>query len=124
MPPSEQLAQQVRFAVAAGDLRPGDRLPSVRALAAAAIVNPNTIGKAWRDLEREGVLEPRPGAGVYVAPGALAVCIAARAKVLRDRVERLVADAWSAGLGRAELEQWLDASCTRRRGWKRAGGDR
>ncbi len=122
LPPSEQLAQQVRFAVAAADIRPGERLPSVRVLAVEALINPNTVGKAWRDLEREGVLESRPGDGVFVARGALKVCLAAREAVLRERVDRLVADSQSAGLARAELQGWIDASWARRRGFQRAGG--
>jgi GntR family transcriptional regulator len=122
LPPSEQLAQQVRFAVAAAEIRPGDRLPSVRALAVEALINPNTVGKTWRDLEREGVLESRPGDGVFVARGALKVCLAARETVLRERVERLVGDALSAGLARADLQQWIDGSWARRRGFKRVGG--
>jgi len=122
LPPSEQLAQQVRFAVAAEDIRPGERLASVRAIAVAALINPNTVGKAWRDLEREGVLESRPGDGVFVARSALKVCLAAREAVLRERVERLVADSQSAGLARAELQEWIDACWARRRGFKRAGG--
>jgi GntR family transcriptional regulator len=122
LPPSEQLAQQVRFAVAAGDLKAGDRLPSVRALAVEALVNPNTVGKAWRDLEREGVLDSRPGDGVFVAAGAAKVCIAARDVVLRSRIERLVGDALSAGLSRGDVEDWVDAALGRKRAWKRAGG--
>jgi GntR family transcriptional regulator len=124
LPPSEQLSQQVRFAVAAGDLSEGDRLPSVRALAVDALVNPNTVGKAWRDLAREGVLESRLGDGVFVARGAREVCIAERDAVLRERIERLVADALSAGLSRAEIEEWVDKALGRTRGWRRVGGTR
>jgi GntR family transcriptional regulator len=122
LPPSEQLAQQVRFAIAAGDLKVGDRLPSVRALAVEALVNPNTVGKAWRDLEREGVLDSRPGDGVFVAVGALNLCVAARDSVLRERVERLVGDALSAGLSRGDIEDWVDAALGCKRAWKRVGG--
>ena len=122
LPPSEQLAQQIRFAVAAGDLKVGDRLPSVRALAVEALVNPNTVGKAWRDLEREGVLDSRPGDGVFVSAGALNLCVTARDSVLRERVERLVGDALSAGLSRGDIEDWVDAALGRKRAWKRVGG--
>jgi DNA-binding transcriptional regulator YhcF (GntR family) len=122
LPPSEQLAQQVRFAVAAGQLTPGDRLPSVRALAVDALVNPNTVGKAWRDLAREGVLESRLGDGVFVAAEAREICVAARDAVLRERIERLVADALSAGLSRGGIEELVDAALGRTRAWKRAGG--
>ncbi len=106
-PPSEQIAERVRFAVAAGELAPGDRLPSVRVLAVDALVNPNTIGKAWRELEREGVIESRAGDGVFVAANAAAICRAARDEALRERLEQLIGDLRAAGLGRAELETWI-----------------
>ena len=50
VPPSQQLVAAVLDAIARGELRPGDKLPAVRALAAQVLVNPNTVGKAWRDL--------------------------------------------------------------------------
>jgi len=122
--PSEQIAQQVRFAVAAGALREGDRLPSVRALAVEALVNPNTVGKAWRELEREGVLEARQGDGVFVAAGGEELCLVARDAGLRRQLERWVGDALSAGLGADELERWLERALGRGRGWARVGGMR
>jgi GntR family transcriptional regulator len=124
LPPSEQIAQQVRFAIAAGELAPGERLPSVRGLAVDAVVNPTTVGKAWRDLEREGVIESRPGDGVFVAAAAPALCRASRDRVLRERLARLVGDLRSAGLGRAELEDWIDEFFAPKRRATRAGGQR
>jgi len=124
LPPSEQIAQQVRFAVAAGVLAPGARLPSVRQLALDAMVNPNTVGRAWRELEREGVLESRPGDGVFIASGALAACVAARDAGLGERLARWVDDARSAGLGRDQIEQWLDRALGRGRELRRVGGQR
>jgi GntR family transcriptional regulator len=64
--PSRQIVEGVLDAIAAGALRPGDRLPSVRGLAAEVLVNPNTVGKAYRDLESLGVVAPRIGDGVFV----------------------------------------------------------
>lgn len=114
-PPGEQLADQVRFAVAAGRLAPGQRLPSVRALAAQARVNPNTVGRAWRELEREGVLVARRGQGMFVAETAPAVCGAARDRLLAERLGRAVAEARAAGLGEEEvLELVRDALA----GWR------
>lgn len=66
VPPSQQLVAAVLDAMAAGELCPGDKLPSVRGLAAAALVNPNTVQKAFRDLEHLGATEGRNGAGVFV----------------------------------------------------------
>src|SRR5438045_8856209 len=64
--PSQQLVEQVLDAVAAGRIAAGERLPSVREAAAQALVNPNTIARAWRDLEAIGVVRGRAGAGVFV----------------------------------------------------------
>ena len=102
-PPSEQLADQVRFAVASGRLSIGDRLPSVRALAAQARVNPNTVSRAWRELEREGVVQSRRGEGVFVAPTAPDVCRACRDRVIAERLGRAVAEACAAGLAPEEI---------------------
>lgn len=70
VPPSQQLVAAVLDAIAAAELRPGDRLPSVRGLAAQALVNPNTVAKAFRDLEHLGATEGRNGSGVYVTAAA------------------------------------------------------
>lgn len=66
VPPSRQLVEAALDALAAGRFAAGDCLPSVRGLAAAALVNPNTAARAWRELERLGVAEGRNGAGVFV----------------------------------------------------------
>jgi len=120
--PSEQIAMQVRFAVAAGVLAPGDRLPSVRQLAVDALVNPNTVGKVWRDLEREGVLESRPGDGVFVASGARELCRAARDRELGQRLASWIDDARSAGLTRAEIDAWFERLASQRPVLRRMGG--
>lgn len=78
VPPSQQLVAAVLDAIANGELRPGDKLPAVRALAEQALVNPNTVGKAWRELEHLGVTEGRNGSGVFVTPGAVDVAKAVR----------------------------------------------
>lgn len=66
VPPSQQLVAVALDAIASGELTAGDRLPSVRALASEALVNPNTVGKAYRELELLGAVEGRNGSGVYV----------------------------------------------------------
>ncbi len=67
VPIYRQLMDQVREAAARGRVQPGDRLPSVRQLSRELVVNPNTVAKAYTELEREGVLNTRPGLGVFVA---------------------------------------------------------
>lgn len=77
-PPSQQLVAAVLDAIASGELAVGDKLPSVRGLAASALVNPNTVTKAWRDLEHLGATEGRNGSGVYVTAAGPAVAKALR----------------------------------------------
>ena len=61
-----QLMEQVKHAVETGALRPGEQLPGIRPLAEELVVNPNTVAKAYRELEHEGVVELRQGAGAFV----------------------------------------------------------
>jgi len=64
--PYLQIGQQVRQALRMGVLKVGDQLPSVREVVAATAINPNTVLKAYRDLEREGLVEPRTGYGTFI----------------------------------------------------------
>lgn len=109
-PISEQIAEQIRFAVADGRLAAGERLPSVRGLAKDLLVNPNTVAKVYRDLEREGVLRTKPGSGAFVADGSAEICrersFAAVKAALRLAVEKGVA----AGLEPQEIERTV-AEC-------------
>src|SRR6478609_2964563 len=66
VPPYLQLAQQIRQAIVAGVLEPGDQLPTVKDIVAMVAVNPNTVFKALRELEHEGLVQGRPGAGTFV----------------------------------------------------------
>jgi GntR family transcriptional regulator len=66
VPPYLQLVQQVRQALRMGVLTVGDQLPTVREVVAAVAVNPNTVLKAYRDLEREGLVQARAGQGTFV----------------------------------------------------------
>ena len=61
-----QIVQQTKQALRLGVLQPGDRLPTAKEVVAATAVNPNTVLKAYRELEREGLVEPRPGLGTFV----------------------------------------------------------
>src|SRR5216683_5257742 len=74
-----QLIEQVKHAIETGALRPGDQLPGIRPLAQELVMNPNTVAKAYRELEHEGIIELRHGAGAFVSENA-------RAKKLRDKL--------------------------------------
>jgi GntR family transcriptional regulator len=62
-----QLMEQVKHAIETGALRPGDQLPGMRPLAEELVINPNTVAKAYRELEHEGVIDLRHGAGAFVS---------------------------------------------------------
>ena len=64
--PYLQLVQQVKHAVRLGFLQPGDQLPTVREVVSKIAINPNTVFKAYRELERDGLVESRPGVGTFV----------------------------------------------------------
>ena len=67
-----QLMEQVKHAIETGALRPGEQLPGIRPLAEELVINPNTVAKAYRELEHEGVIELRHGAGAFVTANARA----------------------------------------------------
>lgn len=103
-----QIATRIRVAIATGELRPADALPSVRELAAELRVNPATVVQAYRDLEAEGFVEIRQGTGTFIrelAPGRRARERARQAKAL---VQRLVIDARRAGVSLRELRDAID----------------
>src|SRR6476646_5077037 len=105
-----QIAARIRVAVATGELRTAAPLPSVRDLAARLRVNPATIAQAYRELEADGFVEIRHGAGTYVrelAPGRRTRERARQAKAL---VERLLADARRMGVALEELREAIDAA--------------
>src|SRR5258708_20426702 len=65
-----QVMEQVKHAIETGALRPGDQLPGMRPLAEQLVINPNTVAKAYRELEHEGVIELRHGSGAFVSSNA------------------------------------------------------
>ena len=102
-----QVADQVRQAVAGGTLRPGDRLPSVRELAVELAINPNTIAKAYQELERDGVIETPRGRGSFIADRDQGLPAEARREKLRPAVERLVVEAYHLGVRDEDVQRMV-----------------
>jgi len=98
-----QIATRLRLAVAAAELRPGDALPSVRQLAARLRVNPATVVQAYRDLETEGFVEMRQGAGTFVRDVQPDKRASERARQAVALVRRMLADAGRLGVSVEEL---------------------
>jgi GntR family transcriptional regulator len=88
-----QIVNQVKYLVASGRLAPGEELPPIRALADRLLVNPNTVAKAYRELQREGVVENRRTAGTYVSDAGSPLARRERLKILAERVDALLAEA-------------------------------
>ena len=95
--PYMQLVQQVKQALRLGWLQPGDKLPTVHEVAASVAINPNTVQKAYKELEQEGLVVGRPGQGTFVQRS-LRQSTPASLSVLGRRLERWIAAARAAGL--------------------------
>ena len=105
----EQIAARVRVAVAAGDLAPGDSLPSVRALARDLRVNPATAVQAYRDLATDGFVEMRHGQGTFVQEVSAFLKDEERATRAQQLVRKLLEDGARLGIGAEELSRAFNA---------------
>ncbi len=103
-----QIADRIRVAVAAGELATGHGLPSVRALATKLRVNPATVVQAYRELEREGLVEMRQGAGSFIAEVGRATRERERTAAARRFVRSMLSEAARLGLAPADLRAALD----------------
>lgn len=99
----DQIARQVKYAVANGALRAGELVPSVRELAMLLTVNPNTVAKAYRDLQNESVLEAMRGEGLRVARQAVERCRKARQRLLEERISAVATEALQSGLAEEDF---------------------
>ena len=88
-----QIVRQIRYLVASGRLKRTQQLPSVRSLAEQLLVNPNTVARAYRELESAGVLSTRRGAGVYVSDNVSPLARREQNRILTERIDALLAEA-------------------------------
>lgn len=105
----EQIAYAVKQATARGDLKPGDRLPSVRDLARDLAVNPNTVVHAYELLSRDGIVARRQGAGCFVTGKANGLASPERRRLLDELMGRAVTEAFHLGFDAADVRRALDA---------------
>jgi GntR family transcriptional regulator len=115
-----QLMEQIKHAVETGALVPGEQLPGIRKVAEDLVMNPNTVAKAYRELEHEGVIELRQGAGAFVAERARGrgQTIEARAEQMRralPAVRSLLAKLEALGLTPEEMRRLFEGELTRQR---------
>jgi GntR family transcriptional regulator len=104
-----QIVQQVRHAVEIGVLKPGDSLPAIRALAEQLVVSPNTVVKAYSELEHGGVITLKPGSGAYVSPLPRGRSRADRLRTAQEKVRVLVQSLQDEGFSDEEIQRCFEA---------------
>jgi GntR family transcriptional regulator len=104
IPIYEQISRQVKFAVANGTLLVGEHVPSVREMATSAAVNVNTVARAYRDLQSEGVLVSIRGTGLAVAVGAVEKCRSDRLEMIRERLRYILRESMQNDVSIEEIQ--------------------
>lgn len=94
----QQIVNQIKYLVASGRLAAGEELPPIRGLAEQLLINPNTVARAYRELETAGIVEKRRTAGTYVSDQGSPLARRERMKILTDRTDLLLAEATQLGV--------------------------
>jgi GntR family transcriptional regulator len=103
-----QIIDQVKRDIALGRLAREERLPTVRQLSQQLAINPNTIAKAYRQLEQEGIIVTRAGAGAFIANLDSALSKTVRRKLICDELERIVVDAFHMQIDKETMADWFN----------------
>ncbi len=105
----DQITRQMKFAVADGALSPGEMVPSVRELAKELAINPNTVARAYRQLQDDGVLTQVRGTGLIVENGARRACIAERKRLIKARLRDVLVEAHQSGLDESQIQELIQS---------------
>jgi GntR family transcriptional regulator len=116
-----QLMEQVKHSIETGALRPGEQLPGIRPLAEELVINPNTVAKAYRELEHEGVIELRHGAGAFVSGNAGAKKLTDKLRAGQTLVAAAVERLRARGVTDEEIRRLFEAALA---GLSRTGDQR
>ncbi len=108
-----QIVSQVKLLVASGRLKAGDEMPAIRVLAERLLVNPNTVARAYRELEIEGVVEKRRTAGTFVSAQGSLLSRKEKLRIITERVDQLLAEAMQLNLTLDEVQKLLEQRHTR-----------
>jgi GntR family transcriptional regulator len=104
----DQVVRQVKFAIAGGLLKENELVPSIRELARELTVNPNTVARAYRQLQDDGTLTPVRGTGLAIAAGACQRCCDQREEMIRTRLEQVFTEAKKSRLDPAKLQSLVE----------------
>jgi GntR family transcriptional regulator len=102
-----QIAAQIKHLAASGRLAPGDEIPPIRVLAQQLLINPNTVARAYLELEREGLVVKRHGSGTYISDNGSPLARKERLKIIMDRVDALLVESRHLGIESDELFKLL-----------------
>jgi GntR family transcriptional regulator len=108
LPVYKQIFNQINYLVASGVLTPGEELPPIRTLAEQLLINPNTVARAYRELEHAGIVVKRGTVGTFVSSAPSPFARRERLRMLRQRIDTLLADARHMGVGVDELKALID----------------
>lgn len=108
LPVYKQIFNQIKYLVASGVLAHGEELPPIRALAEQLLINPNTVARAYRELEHAGIVVKRGTVGTFVSDAPSPFARRERLRVLRQRIDTLLADASHMGVSLQELKEMID----------------
>jgi GntR family transcriptional regulator len=106
----QQIVDQIKRDIALGRLLKDEKLPTVRQLAQQLAINPNTIAKAYRQLEQEGIIVTRPGTGAFVASLDSHLSRAVKKKVVSEELERIAVEAFHMQIDRKTLLDWFNSA--------------
>jgi len=119
VPIYEQIVAQVTFSIASGAVEPGALIPSVREMAQQLLVHPNTVARAFQELERRGLVEAKRGRGMEVTAAAPGLCRTHRQEILRGRIRAALREAASSALSREEIRKLVEDELARVNGQRR-----
>jgi len=115
-----QIVNQVKYLVASGRLEPGEELPPIRTLAEQLLINPNTVARAYRELELAGIVTKRRTAGTFVADATSRLARRERLKIITGRIDALLAEARQMNI---DLETIIDLLHERDEAMQAAAGE-
>lgn len=114
-PVYEQVVNQVVSAIAIGALDSGDMIPSVRQLSTQLAINPNTVARAYRQLQDSGVVSAIRGSGMQVVKGAKKKCLVERSKTIRNQIKDVIAQARQSQMADDEIRELVEQQLTTRK---------
>ena len=104
----QQIVRQAKQMIAGGSVQPGDRMPTVRELASQLVVNPNTVARAYLDLERDGLVETRRGQGTFACAPAGRLADTERRRIITELLQHVLVEAYRLSMSGEQVREVLE----------------